>query len=363
MVSALHLLSALLLAAPPVTNPRPELAAAAVAPKTAAAALAPKPAAAAVAPKPAAAATTPKPAVPLALPGAPSPPRSAKPAAEKASPAPATLAELLSSTPADSLAKPLRRFEAENSRTQLGAEAAFTLGQFHFARGEYRQAGDAYARAAARFPPGRKPEARYWQGLSELGQGDAVQARAALEEVAQGASGRRSEARFALAEAWDKAGRPDRAADELKALLEEGPGAMTAPALERLATLQLRLGDTDAAKRTEAQLRSSHPASIEAARAPVPAAKPLPVAAAGRSERGRIGVQIGAFADPDRARGLQQSARLAGFDKAATLRQGQGGAALHVVRIGWYPTEAEARAAGERASRELGVAYRLIRSP
>jgi len=298
---------------------------------------------------------------PLALPGAPRPPGVAKPAKRPEPPPPATLAELLASTPADSLARPLRRFEAEHSRTRLGAEAAFTLGQFHFARGEYRQAGEAFARSAARFPPDRKSEARYWQGLSALGAGDPVQARAALEEVAAGGTVRRSEARFALAEAWDKAGRPDRAVEELRALLAAEPGAMTAPALERLAALNLRLGDAEGARRAEAQLKSSHPASIEARRRSATTAQPAPAATPGRSERGRIGVQIGAFGEEARARALVQSARQAGFGHASVARQGQGGAALHVVRIGWFATEADARAAGERASRELGVAFRLIR--
>lgn len=300
---------------------------------------------------------------PFAVPGAPSPPSSPKPPARSGPAAPATLDALLAAYPADSLAAPLRRFEAEHSRTQVGAETAFTLGQFHFARGEYRQAGDAFGRAAARFSPGRKPEARYWQGLSALGQGDAVQARAALEEVAQGGSTRRAEARFALAEAWDKGGRPDRAIEELKALLDDQPGVMTAPALERLAALSHRVGDAEGAKRAEAQLRRAHPASIEATRRTPAAAPAPPVAEAGRSEKGRIGVQIGAFGDAARARALLQSARAAGYDKAAVLRQGQGGTELHVVRIGWFPNEEEARRAGERASRDLGVAYRLIRNP
>lgn len=299
--------------------------------------------------------------VPLALPGAPPTPQAARAQRPPEPRRPATLRELLASTPADSLAGPLRRFESEHSRTLPGAEAAFTLGQFHYARGEYRQAGDAFARAAARFPPMRKAEARYWQGLSALGTGDAEQARAALEELARGAGVRQAEAQFALAQAWEKAGRPDRAEEELRMLLAGVPGEMTAPALERLAELSRILGKTDAAKKAEEQLRRSRPGSIEAVRRNPPAPAP-PQAEVGRSERGRIAVQIGAFGDPARARELLQRARQAGFAQASAHRQGQGGTELHVVRIGWFPNEVEARRAGERASAELGVAFRLIRN-
>ncbi len=302
--------------------------------------------------------------VPIAVPGAPSPPGAARAKARATgAPVPATLEALLASTPADSLAAPLRRFEAEHGRTRAGAEAAFTLGQFHFARGEYRQAGDAFARAAARFPPERKPEARYWQGLSSLGEGEPVQARAALEEVAGTRGDRRAEARYAIAEAWDKSGRPERAVEVLRELLADAPGDMAAPALERLSALSLRLGDTESAKRAGEELERSHPSSIEAMRRPETPAVVAPVASPGKSEKGRIGVQIGAFSDEALARGLVQRARQSGFARAASVRQGTGGTALHLVRIGWYASEEDARRAGELASRELGVAYRLVRQP
>ena len=301
------------------------------------------------------------PSLPFEVPGAPKPPGFGR-AAAKARPEPATLAELLASVPADSLAAPLRHFEAEHGRTGEGADAAFALGQFHYARGEYRQAADAFGRAAARYAPERKGEARYWQGLAFLGQGDAIQARSVLEDVAEQDSPRRADARFAVAEAWLRAGRPEKSLEVLKALLDDRPDDMRVSALERVAELSERTGDADGAQRATRELERLNPEAVEPVRRPSPPpAPPIPTPATLRSQA-RIAVQIGAFSEVARARQLVESAREKGFTRAEILTQGRGDATLHLVRIGAYPTEEAARAAGERASRELGVAYRLIRS-
>ncbi|MGH7741668.1 MAG: hypothetical protein ACRENS_06565, partial [Candidatus Eiseniibacteriota bacterium] len=48
------------------------------------------------------------------------------------------------------------------SAADLTPEGEFDLGQRHYARGEYRQAAEHFALAAARLEPARKPTARYW---------------------------------------------------------------------------------------------------------------------------------------------------------------------------------------------------------
>jgi len=76
------------------------------------------------------------------------------------------LDSLVARTAPDSLAAPLARLEARRSRPGVQAQAALLLGQLYYARGEYRPAADAFARASARFDPSRKDEARYWAGLA-----------------------------------------------------------------------------------------------------------------------------------------------------------------------------------------------------
>jgi tetratricopeptide (TPR) repeat protein len=296
----------------------------------------------------------------LAVPGAPAPPGASGRRASEAR-SPASLGALLASRPADSLVAPLREFEQLHSRDPEGADAAFTLGQLHYARGEYRQAADAFARAAARYSPDRKPEARYWQGLSALGVRDAAQARAALEDVGQSGSARAGDARFAVALAWEQAGHSDKAIDLLEAEAAGPPGETTPAVLEHLSRLADRIGHAETSRRAAERLRREYPLSDEAMRLPQPVT-PV-VEAQPRAERGSVGVQIGAFNDAARARALVEAAKRAGYEHAELTTQGQGEARLYVVRIGWFPNEAVARKDGEQASRALGVAYRLVRRP
>jgi tetratricopeptide (TPR) repeat protein len=271
-----------------------------------------------------------------------------------ASPAPAAdLGSLLARHPADSLVVPLRRFEAEHGREPQGGEAALMLGRLHFARGEYAQAAAAFARAAARLDPARKPEARYWSGLAWLALKQPEQARAALEEVATSASPRASEARLGIALAWELANRPDRAYDELDRLLQRDPGEAGPAALERFAALAERLHRGDVAVRARARLMRDYPRSIEAATASADAPERA------RSGSGAIEVQIGAFASEARARSLLQAARRAGFRTADVVARGEGAARLYHVRLGAFANATAAREAGESAAKKLGVTYRL----
>src|SRR5215831_3817779 len=98
-------------------------------------------------------------------------------------PVSAPLQALLESRPADSLVAPLRKFELEHARGSEASEAAYVLGQLHFARGEYRQACDAFARAAASQDQGKQALARYWIGLSWLALKQPEQARGTLDQV------------------------------------------------------------------------------------------------------------------------------------------------------------------------------------
>ncbi|MBI1795999.1 MAG: SPOR domain-containing protein [Candidatus Eisenbacteria bacterium] len=274
--------------------------------------------------------------------------------------APMSLGALLATTPADSLIGPLRRYETDRSMAAAAGEAALTLGRLHAARGEYRPAAEAFARAAARLDPARKPEARLWLGFAWLALGATDQARAALDEVASVPGPHRAAARLALAQAWDAARRPDRAAAVLEGLLADDPGEAAPAALDRLATLDDDAGHADRARRLRERLLRDFPRSIEAAAA----RRAVFSAAAARPDERRVGgiaVVIGSFLDEARARSLASAARSAGFSGATVVSQGQGLAAVHSVRIGVFATAAEAHRAADQAEKALGVSAELTR--
>ncbi len=272
--------------------------------------------------------------------------------------APGSLEALLGSCPADSLIVPLRRLESGRGDPQEQGEAAFLLGQLHYARGEYRPAAQAFLRAAARTDPARKPEARYWAGLSWLALREAAQSRALLEEVAAASGPRRADALLGVALAWEIAGRADRAYDVLEDLLEGVPGEAGPAALARRAALAAALHDADAARRARERLLRDYPGSLEAAEARLHG----PAAAPG-APSGAVVVQIGAFSDLERARSLVASARDAGFKDAMLITRTQGGATIHTVRLGAFRRIEEARRAGERAAARLGVSYQVVETP
>lgn len=176
------------------------------------------------------------------------------------------LQRLLETVPADSLARPLARLEAAQ-RGPVAAEAALALGRLHYARGEYRQAAAAFARATPRFDPARRAEARYWTGLAWLGAGEPAAARAAFEEAARGGAPRRAEALLGAAWCWEAAGRPERALETLQTLLAGEPGEAAPAALERTAALARALRRPELARRSLERLLRDYPRSMEALRA------------------------------------------------------------------------------------------------
>ena len=276
---------------------------------------------------------------------------------------PTELRALLAGTPADSLAGPLRRFEAEHARSPEAAEAAMMLGRLHYARGEYRRAAEAFARAAARLDPARKPEARYWAGLAWLALGDANQARSMLDEVAASSGPRRADAMLAQVQAWDLAKRPERSTETLATLLSGDPGEVGPAALERAASLAERDGQEDRARQARERLLRDYPRSIEAAAARLAVfAASTPRAVPAGARPGAVAVMIGSFAELSRARSLASAARAAGFVDAQVVSHGQGLSAVHSVRLGIYPRPADARKAGEQAERALGVGFELMRA-
>lgn len=280
-------------------------------------------------------------------------------------PAPRSLREVLATTPADSLPIVLRRFESQRARTPEATEAVIVLGKLHYARGEYRRAAEAFARAAARLEPTRKPEARYWAGLARLALGESDGARAMLDEVAAAGGPRQSEAMFAQAQAWELAQRPARAMEILSALLDPQRGDLgeVGPAaLERAAALADQVGQDERAREARERLLRDYPRSIEAAAARRAVFSPAEARTHIEPRAGAIAVVIGSFVDPARARSLAAAARAAGFAEAQVVSRGEGLSAVHVVRLGVYPRSAEARRAGAQAEQALGVTFELTRA-
>lgn len=254
------------------------------------------------------------------------------------------------SVPAESLAFRLRALELRPAPRVGAGEAAFALGQFHYARGEYRQSSDAFLRASGRLTGADRAEARYWCGLVALALGNGPAARGAFAEAS---AQRRALAQLGVALAWDLEKRPDKAFDTLRQLLAGDAGEATAAALDRYAALAERLNRGDEARKARARLAKEYSGTLEAARL---AARPAVTPAAGE-----VAVQIGAFTDAVRARALAESARKAGFAESAVheRRSADGKSTVWVVRLGRYPSREEARLAGERVQRSLGVGWQV----
>lgn len=168
--------------------------------------------------------------------------------------------------PADSLPVALHALETRPASGMRPGDAAFALGQFHYARGEYEQAAAAFMRAYARLDGADHVAARYAYGLATLALGSTRTARAAFEDVARSRSPERGLALLGEAQAWDADHQPDQAYTVLRELLAGDPGEAGPAALERVMALatQARRGSDVAAARQ--RLLHEYPRSIEAAR-------------------------------------------------------------------------------------------------
>ena len=301
-----------------------------------------------------------------------------------AAPASTPLEQLLGSRPADSLVAPLERLESAR-RGPGAASAALRLGQLRYARGEYRQAAAAFARATAAMPAELRHDPRYWTGLAWLGAGETARAREAFEQAARGPSRVRELALLGLALSWEAERRPERALDGLQALLAADPGEAGPAALEHTRSLALQLGRPEVARRAAERLERDNPRSVEAVRA---AHAPAPAAARGATpgtaapartapapvprrapppppavSQGPLTVQIGAFREAGHAQVLAARARRAGFGPVRVSEVRDAAGPLFLVRVGVYATAEDARGAAARLERGLGVACRLVAAP
>jgi len=166
---------------------------------------------------------------------------------------------------ADSLGPVLQRLESANPRA-VSAGAAYALGQFRFARGEYRPAAEAFGRAAARLQGYDRAEARYRQGLAWLGANEGGRARAAFEDVSSTSDPLRPLAQLGLARALALTGEAALEFETLQRLLQAPAGEAEPAALERYAVLCDRAHRVADAVAARDRLERRWPRSLEAAR-------------------------------------------------------------------------------------------------
>jgi len=178
-------------------------------------------------------------------------------------------ARLPAALPVDSLAPALQRIEAAGPRATAAA-AAYALGQFHQARGEYRPASLAFGRAAARLQGDDRAEARYRQGLSLLGERSPDRARAAFEEVILLSPPHRALAQLGLAQSFGLAGDAEQELNVLRRLLDGPAGEAEPAALERYAALCDRAHRAGESRAARERLLKRWPRSFEAARLVAP---------------------------------------------------------------------------------------------
>lgn len=165
----------------------------------------------------------------------------------------------------DSTAAALHGLEARE-RGARGAAAAFHLGSWHLARGEYGQARAAYLRAAPRLAGDDRHWARIGAARAALAMGAAAEARTAASDALRAGPEVRAAARMATAQALELEGHRTQALELYSKLLSDRPGELGASALERAAVLHQALQHAEAAREARARLLREYPASPEAAR-------------------------------------------------------------------------------------------------
>ena len=188
---------------------------------------------------------------------------------------------LPASTSADSVALVLRSWELRGGPGVRPGEAAFALGQYRYARGEYEPAAAAFVRAAARLDGADRTAARLGFARATLALGRAAAARPAFDEVAHAGPLLRSSALLGLAQCWDAEGHPEKSFDVLRTLLAGEAGEAGPAALERYAALAVQFHRDREAADARTRLKQQYPHSIEAARTPVPAPAPRRARSAG----------------------------------------------------------------------------------
>jgi tetratricopeptide (TPR) repeat protein len=265
---------------------------------------------------------------------------------------------VLSPGPADTLIAALRQLEGGDH----AGEAALRLGELHYARGEYSQARQAFARAQTHLGEPSRSRARLAEARSWLALGQPSRARETVADLATGEGAVADEAALLVAQSHEREGALVRALGLYERLLNPPRPGANPIALGRAAELYRRLGRPERSRQVEQLLLEHYPESMEAVTARMRQSG-MPVPSDASEKRDGLIVQIGSFTDAGRARTLASRARQAGFTRAEVVSRGTGAAATHAVQLGIFDTREEAVEAGRRSERLLGVTFTLVSRP
>jgi len=229
----------------------------------------------------------------------------------------------------------------------------YKLGEAAYARGNYQASANIFEGHTGAFDP-RKDEAKFYSGMSKLNVGDTDSALADFKDVASSASSHtlRARALDAQGKAYLKSNNPGEAEAAYNKILKDyAKDYPEEDALGGLLKAKTAKGDTVGAAKVRQELAGKYPhspylgktagaapaglalkqqsgalykvrlnkiyadhaaAKAEAVRLQRKGLEAIPVALA----QGRYGVQVGAFASPDNARGRVDSLRAYGYPAA-----------------------------------------------
>jgi len=251
----------------------------------------------------------------------------------------------------------------EFARGRHRREATLSLARLHYVEGDYGEA----ERLLTIFSPGVEKDdvgrrALVLRGLAQLGRGDAngaLQLLVSCESDLRGAAEEES-FYFAWSQAALHAGKPSKALEALRVLLEKHPqGAYAPQALYAMGMCLERMGRGSDATNVFRQVAQRFPTSYEATRVRDRGIRPGGGSGGGLPIGGGYALQIGAFSRRDLADALARDLRTAGVADV-NVKQGNEDPPIYRVRAGSFATRDEARALGERLRRERGFSSTVV---
>jgi tetratricopeptide (TPR) repeat protein len=281
----------------------------------------------------------------------------------------------------EQVAAAARTMLADHKRHPRAADAAEVLGDYHFARGEYRTAARHYETAAeASGQDSLRTHRLVCRGRALLAAGELDAAVGQFEQILRSAPGT-AEAGLGLADAAALAGEEERAAGLYRAVIDHAPESELTPiALAQLIRVLDALGRGEEALEIARRLVEDYPRASEAAavRERLRVDERASRGAADRSGDGEIGetppttpsdppipealytLQLGAFGSEANAQELALEINKLGLTDVRIEREVRGSRTFYRVRCGAYPDTESAEAEGKRLRDAHGLSYQVV---